>query len=93
VPVIARFHGVANFRYLVGRKRRILFERGGNRLNLRPVLHNETVMTVLDPKLADHSRHQEMIRTVQWALIRKKQVTGQYLTPYQAKPVRLTLYP
>jgi predicted DNA-binding transcriptional regulator YafY len=53
----------------------------------------EAVMTVLDLKLADHSRHQEMIRTVQWALVRKKQVTGQYLTPYQAKPVRLALHP
>jgi predicted DNA-binding transcriptional regulator YafY len=53
----------------------------------------ESVMTVLDLKLADHSRHQEMIRTVQWALIQKKQVTGQYLSPYQEKPVKLTLHP
>jgi predicted DNA-binding transcriptional regulator YafY len=53
----------------------------------------EAVMAVLDLKLADHSRHQEMIRTVQWALIKKKQVTGQYVTPYQEKPVKLTLHP
>jgi len=53
----------------------------------------EAVMTVLDMKLADHSRHQETVRTVQWALIEKKQVTGQYVTPYQEKPVKLTLHP
>ena len=34
-----------------------------------------------------------MIRTVQWALIQKKQVTGQYVSPYQEKPVKLTLHP
>ena len=53
----------------------------------------EAVMTVLDLKLADHSRHQEMIRTVQWALINKKQIVGQYVTPYQEKPIKLTLHP
>ena len=53
----------------------------------------EAVMTVLDLKLADHSRHQEMIRTVQWSLIKGKQVTGQYQSPYQERPVKLTLHP
>jgi predicted DNA-binding transcriptional regulator YafY len=53
----------------------------------------EAVMEVLNLKLADHSRHQELIRTAQWALIQKRQVTGQYVTPYQEKPVRLTLHP
>jgi predicted DNA-binding transcriptional regulator YafY len=53
----------------------------------------EAVMEVLNLKLADHSRHQELIRIAQWALIRKRQVTGQYVTPYQEKPVRLTLHP
>ena len=53
----------------------------------------DAVMTVLDMKLVDHSRHQEMIRTVQWALIHGKQITGQYITPYQEKPVKLTLHP
>jgi predicted DNA-binding transcriptional regulator YafY len=50
-------------------------------------------MTVMDLKLADHSRHHEMIRTIQWALIKKRQVTGQYETPYQEKPIKLTLHP
>lgn len=48
---------------------------------------------VLDLKLADHSRHRDFIRTVQWALIQKKQVTGQYESPYEGKPVKLTLHP
>ena len=48
---------------------------------------------VLDLKLADHSRHLEVIRTVQWALIQKKQLTGQYESPYEEKPVKLTLHP
>ena len=53
----------------------------------------EAVMEVLNLKLADHSRHEEMIRTAQWALIQKRQVTGQYVTPYKEKPVRLSLHP
>lgn len=53
----------------------------------------EAVMAVLDLKLADHSRHQEMIRTIQWSLIEGKQVTGQYQSPYQERPVKLTLHP
>ena len=48
---------------------------------------------VLDLKLADHSRHADCIRTVQWSLIHKKQVTGQYESPYEGKPVKLTLHP
>jgi predicted DNA-binding transcriptional regulator YafY len=53
----------------------------------------EAVMGVLNLKLADHSRHQEMIRMVQWALIQGKQISGQYCSPYQEKPVRLALHP
>ena len=48
---------------------------------------------VLDLKLADHSRHFDCIRTVQWALLTRKQVTGHYESPYEAKPVKLTLHP
>ena len=53
----------------------------------------EAVMTVLNLKLADHSRHQDMIRTVQWALVKQRQVSGQYLSPYKERPVKLTLHP
>jgi predicted DNA-binding transcriptional regulator YafY len=48
---------------------------------------------VLDLKLADHSRHLDFIRTVQWALIEKKQLTGQYESPYEEKPVKVTIHP
>jgi len=53
----------------------------------------EKLVTVLDLKLADHSRHLEIIRTVQWALLKKKQVNGTYQTPYAEKPVTLRLHP
>jgi predicted DNA-binding transcriptional regulator YafY len=51
------------------------------------------VTSVLDLKLADHGRHHEAIRTVQWALIRGRQLTGTYASPYESKPKRLTLHP
>jgi len=53
---------------------------------------NQLVL-VLDMKLADHSRHQEMIRSIQWALLRGKQLSGQYESPYQDKTERVTLHP
>jgi len=48
---------------------------------------------VLDLKLADHSKHREVIRTIQWALLKRQQVTGNYVSPYEPKPVKLTLHP
>lgn len=51
------------------------------------------VTSVLDLKLADHSRHHETIRTVQWALIQNRQLTGIYASPYEPKPKRLILHP
>ena len=51
------------------------------------------ITSVLDLKLADHSRHHDAIRTVQWALIQGKQLIGTYTSPYEAKPKRLTLHP
>jgi predicted DNA-binding transcriptional regulator YafY len=53
----------------------------------------EQVVTVLDLKLSDHSRHLETIRTIQWALVQKKQLTGLYKSPYEERPVRLNLHP
>jgi len=53
----------------------------------------EQLVSVLDLKLADHSRSHEVIRTIQWALLDRKQLTGQYASPYQQKPVKLTLHP
>jgi len=48
---------------------------------------------ILDLKLVDHSRHASDIRTVQWALLHKKQLTGQYESPYEGKSLKLTLHP
>jgi predicted DNA-binding transcriptional regulator YafY len=51
------------------------------------------VVSVLDLKLADHSRHNDAIKTAQLALIRSKQLVGTYESPYEASPVRLKLHP
>jgi predicted DNA-binding transcriptional regulator YafY len=53
----------------------------------------EHLIGVLDLKLADHSQHREIIKTLQWALINRHQVTGQYSSPYQEKAVKLSLHP
>ena len=53
----------------------------------------EQLISVLDLKLADHSRSQEAIRAIQWALLERRQLTGQYASPYQEKSVKLTLTP
>ncbi len=53
----------------------------------------EELVSVLDLKLADHSRSNEIIRTIQWALLDHKQLSGQYGSPYQENPLRLTLHP
>lgn len=53
----------------------------------------EALVAVLDLKLADHSRHREIIRTVQWALVKRKQAIGAYRSPYEARDVKLQLHP
>jgi predicted DNA-binding transcriptional regulator YafY len=51
------------------------------------------VTCVLDLKLADHSRHHEIIKTIQWALIQGQRLTGTYGSPYEVKLKRLDLHP
>lgn len=51
------------------------------------------LVSVLDLKLADHSRHHEAIRTIQLALLQGKQISGLYESPYEPNPVRLKLHP
>ena len=53
----------------------------------------EELVAVLDLKLVDHSRHREIIRTIQWALVKRKQLTGTYRSPYEADEVKLQLHP
>lgn len=51
------------------------------------------LISVLGLKLADHSKHREMIRDIQFALLEERQLTGQYESPYESGPVRLRLHP
>jgi len=51
------------------------------------------LISVLDLKLADHSRHHDAITTVQFALLQQKQLIGHYESPYESAPVRLKLHP
>jgi predicted DNA-binding transcriptional regulator YafY len=53
----------------------------------------ERLIAIFDLKLADHSRHQEIFKSVQWAVLKRKQLTGQYESPYELKPVTLKLHP
>ncbi len=53
----------------------------------------EELIAVLDLKLADHSRHREIVRTVQWALVKRKQLAGTYRSPYEAQDVKVQLHP
>ena len=65
-----------------------------SREEIRSLLTEATRFTeVLDLKLADHSKHREVIRTIQWALLECRQVTGHYVSPYEPKSVKLTLHP
>lgn len=53
----------------------------------------ERLVAVLDLKLADHSKHRDVIRTAQAALLHRKQVAGKYRSPYQDAQVSLHLHP
>ena len=53
----------------------------------------DQLVSVLDLKLVDHSQHREILRTIQWALLRRRQLSGQYASPYQSKPKRIVLHP
>ncbi len=51
------------------------------------------LVSILDLKMVDHSQHQEAIRTIQWALLKSKQLAGKYASPYAGQPYRVTLHP
>ena len=53
----------------------------------------ERVTSVLDLKLADHSLHHEIIKTIQWALVKGRKLTGTYVSPYESKPKKLDFHP
>lgn len=51
------------------------------------------LVSVLDLRLADHSRHREIIRTIQCALIERKQLGGRYASPYLGRASNVRLHP
>lgn len=51
------------------------------------------VIDVFNLKLIDHSRHHQIIKTIQFALLTGKQIAGTYESPYAPKPQRLTIHP
>ena len=53
----------------------------------------EKLISVLGLQMADHSRHHDAIRTVQWALLKRKQLVGKYKSPYEVKTISLRLHP
>jgi predicted DNA-binding transcriptional regulator YafY len=60
----------------------------------REILHDaQRLIQVLGLQLADHSRHQQIIQTIQSALLRRQQVAGRYHSPYDAKSVTIRLHP
>lgn len=66
----------------------------GSKLETQELLEDvEQLIQVLDLKLADHSRHADKLRVSQWALLERRQVIGEYESPYLKDPVKLTLHP
>ncbi len=53
----------------------------------------QRLTSVLDLKLADHSRHHEVIHTVQRGLVEGKQLAAIYISPYESGSKRLVLHP
>jgi predicted DNA-binding transcriptional regulator YafY len=53
----------------------------------------ERLIQVLGLQLADHSRHRDVIWTVQSALLQRRQVTGRYRSPYDSKAITIRLHP
>ena len=53
----------------------------------------EKLISVLGLQMADHTRHQDAIKTVQWALVKRKQLVGKYKSPYEEKTDQLRLHP
>jgi len=52
-----------------------------------------SLVEVFDLKLVDHSRHGEILKAVQLALLGSNQVTGVYESPYEEAPLKLTIHP
>jgi len=51
------------------------------------------LISVLDLKMADHSRHHDAIRTIQFALLKQRQLIGTYESPYEPGQAKLKIHP
>lgn len=51
------------------------------------------LMAVLSLESAEEGRVGGILRTLQWALLQRKQVAGLYVSPYESKPKRIRLQP
>ena len=51
------------------------------------------MVEVFELKLADHSQHSEIIKTIQYALLNRMQIAGIYESPYEPAPIKLTIHP
>lgn len=53
----------------------------------------EQLLTVLDLKLVDNARSHAALRTIQSALLERRQLSGHYQGPYHERPGKLLLHP
>jgi predicted DNA-binding transcriptional regulator YafY len=53
----------------------------------------ENLISVFGLQMAEHGKHREVLRTVQRALLDRKQLAGKYQSPYDGKPKQLLLTP
>lgn len=63
-----------------------------NESSLQIVDDAARLIEVLDLKLADHSRHREMISTIQSALLSRKRLVGLYESPYEPHVIKQAWY-
>lgn len=67
---------------------------GASKENASEVLSDVAkLIEVFDLKITDHSRHGEMLRTVQHALLARTKVTGTCVSPYEDGPRKLVVDP
>ncbi len=65
-----------------------------SRAEIKEILADAAHITqAFDLKFVDHSKHAEVIKTVQFALLKGKQLTGVYESPYESGPVKLVIHP
>lgn len=51
------------------------------------------LITVLDMKLVDHSKHLDAVKTIQAGLLKQQVLVGVYESPYEKRSIRVRLHP